>query len=100
MFMFLSTVRSYQVSAPYKTIFKMQHFTSFFLSSKSILLVKRALFLLNAVFAITILDLISQVHLPSFVIMLHNYLKDSTLSSCFWFIISFTGNGCREICGI
>jgi hypothetical protein len=45
----------------------MKHFTSFFLSSKSILLVKGALFLLNPVFAIAILDLISKVHLPSFV---------------------------------
>jgi len=31
------------------------------------LLVKRVFFLLNAAFAMTILDLISRVHLPSFV---------------------------------
>jgi hypothetical protein len=43
--------------------------------------VKRALFLLNAVFAIAILDLISQAILPSFVNMLPIYLKDSTFSS-------------------
>jgi len=42
-------------------------------------LVKRAIFLLNSAFAISILDLISQVHLPSFVNMLLKYLKDSTL---------------------
>jgi hypothetical protein len=47
---FWSTVRSIQVSAPYKSILQMYHVTSFFLSSKSILLVNRALFLLNAAF--------------------------------------------------
>ena len=61
----------------------MQHFTSFFLNSKSNVLVKRVLLLLNAALAIAILHLISQVHLPSFVIMLPIYLKDSTFSSCF-----------------
>ena len=50
----------------------------------------------NAAFAIAILHLISQVHLPSFVKMLPKYLKDSTFSSCFWSIIIFTGNGCLE----
>jgi len=43
-------------------------------------LVKRALGLLNAAFVLAILDLISQVHLPSFVNMLPKYLKDSTFS--------------------
>jgi hypothetical protein len=33
-----------------------------------------------------ILDLISHVHLPSFVNMLPKYLKHSTFSSCFWSI--------------
>ena len=47
------------------------------------MLVKRALFLLNEVFAIAILHLISQVHLPSFVKMLPKYLKDCTFSSRF-----------------
>jgi hypothetical protein len=56
----------------------MYHFTSFFLGSKSILLVKRAL-LLNSAFAIVILDLISYVHLPSFVNMLPKHLKDYQL---------------------
>jgi hypothetical protein len=60
-------------------------------------LVKRALFLLNAALAIAILHLISQVHLPSFVTMLPKYLKDSKLSSCFWSIIILTGKGCLEI---
>jgi len=40
--------------------------------------------LLNAVFAMAILDLISRVHLPSFVNMLPKYLKHSTFFSCFW----------------
>jgi hypothetical protein len=53
--------------------------------------------LLNAAFAISIMDLISQVQLASFVNMLPNYLEDSTFSSCFWSIVSFTGNGCLEI---
>jgi hypothetical protein len=61
------------------------------------LLVKRAFFLLNAAFAMEILDLTSRVHLPSFVNMLPKYLKHSTFSSCFWPIIIVTGNGCLEI---
>ena len=61
------------------------------------MLVKRALLLLNAAFAIEILDSISHVHLPSFVNMLPKYLKDPTFSSCFWSINIFTGNGCLEI---
>ena len=43
------------------------HFISFFLKFKSNLLAKRVFFLLNAAFAMTILDVISRVHLPSFV---------------------------------
>jgi len=53
--------------------------------------------LLNAAFAMEILDLISQVHLPSFVNMLPKYLKDSIFSSCFWSIIIFTGKSRLEI---
>jgi hypothetical protein len=49
----------------------MQHFTSFFLKFNSSSLVKGVLFLLNAGFAMAILDLISRVHLASFVIKLH-----------------------------
>ena len=52
---FWSTARSVQVSAPYKAMLQMQHFTSFFLNPKSNVLVKRALFLLNAALAIAIL---------------------------------------------
>jgi hypothetical protein len=95
---FWSIARSVQVSALYKAMLQMWHFTSFFLNFKSNVLVKRALFLLNASFVIAILDyLISQVHLPSFVNMLPKYLKDSTFSSCFWSIIIFTGDGCLAI---
>ena len=72
----------------------MWHFSSFFLNFKSNVVVKRAPFLLNAAFAITIIHLISQAHLPSFVNMVPKYLKDSTFSSCFWSIIIFTVNGC------
>jgi hypothetical protein len=75
----------------------MKHFASFFLSCQSILPVKRSLILLNAAFAIAILDLSSQVNLPLFVYMLPKYLEDSKFSSCFWCIITFTGNGCLEI---
>jgi hypothetical protein len=42
----------------------MWHFTSFFLKFKSNLPVNK-FFLLNAAFAMTILDLISQAHLPA-----------------------------------
>ena len=75
----------------------MYHFTSFFLNSKTNVLVKRVLFLLNAALAIVILHLILQVHVPSFAKMLPKYLKDSTFSSCFWSIVIFTGNGCLEV---
>ena len=44
-----------------------------------------------------ILDLISHVHLPSFVNMLPKYLKHSTFSNCFCSIIIATGDGCLEI---
>jgi len=44
-------------------------------------LVKRAIFLLNAAFAMAIVDLISQVHLPSFVNMLSKYLKYFTVNT-------------------
>ena len=52
----------------------MYHFISFFLKFKSNLLVKRVFFLLNVAFATAILDLISRVHLPSFVNMLESYM--------------------------
>ena len=45
----------------------------------------------------TILDLISQVHLPSSVNMLPKYLKRFTFSSLFWCIVIVTGGGCLEI---
>jgi hypothetical protein len=45
------------------------------------LLVKRFFFWLNAAFAMAILDLISQVHLPSSVNKLPRYLKHFTFSS-------------------
>jgi len=61
------------------------------------LLVKRVFFLLNAAFAMAILDIISRVHLPSFVNMLPKYLTHSTFSSCFWSNIIVTGDGCLEI---
>jgi len=48
---FWSTARSVQVSAPYKAMLQMQHFTRFFLDFKSSVLVKRALFLLHTAFA-------------------------------------------------
>jgi hypothetical protein len=61
------------------------------------LLVKRFFFLLNAAFAMAILDLIWQVHLPSSVNMLPRYLKHFIFSSCFWSITIATGVGCLEI---
>jgi hypothetical protein len=64
-------------------ILQMWRVTSFFLNSKSISQLKIAFFLLNAAFTITILDLISQVHLSSFVNFVPKYLKDSAFPSCF-----------------
>jgi len=43
-----------------------------------------------------ILDLISQVHLPSSVNMLPKYLKHFTFSSCFWSIVIVTGDNDRQ----
>jgi len=68
-----SVARSVQVSAPYKAMLQMQHFTSLFLKFKPNLLVKGVFFLLNAAFAMAILNLISHVHLPSLVNMLPKY---------------------------
>ena len=53
---FWSAARSVQVLAPYKAMLQMYHFTSFFLKFKSNLLVKEFFFLLNAAFAMAILD--------------------------------------------
>jgi hypothetical protein len=49
----------------------MQHFTGSFLKFNCSLLLKGDFFLLNAGFAMAVLDLISRVQLASFVIMLH-----------------------------
>ena len=48
---------------------------------------KGVFFLLNAAFAMTILDIILRVHLVLCIIMLRKYLKYSTLSSCLWSLI-------------
>ena len=61
------------------------------LKFQSNLPVQRVFFLLNAAFAMAILDLISRVHLASFVTMLPKQLKYSIFSSCFWFIIIYWG---------
>ena len=47
---FLSTSRSVHISAPYKAILQMLHFTNFFLQFKSNLLVKWALFFVEGCF--------------------------------------------------
>ena len=85
---FWSTFRSVQVSAPYNAIIQMQHFKIFFHTFKSRLLVKKVFFLLNSAFAVTILNLISLVHLAPFVIMLFNFLcemilKKGYINNCF-----------------
>jgi hypothetical protein len=48
----------------------------------------------------TIVDLVSCVHLASFVVMLPNYLKYSTLSSCFLSIRICIGVGSLNILNI
>jgi len=40
-------------------------------------------FKLNVVFAMAVLGVISRVHLASFVIRIHKYLKHSSFSGCF-----------------
>ena len=60
---------------------KTYHFTSFFLKCKSNYLETKVFFLLNAAFAVTILDLISPAHIVSFVIMLSKELQNSAFSS-------------------
>ena len=70
--------------------------TSFSLQLNSNLIVKTFL-LLHAAVAMTILHLISRVHLALFVITLHKQLKYSKLSSCFWPTTICTVVGCLEI---
>ena len=67
----------------------MKHFTNFYLKFKFIVLVNRVSFLLNAAFSMVILDLISQVHLLSYVDMLPKYLKHSTFSAVLLFVINW-----------
>ena len=62
-----------------RTAYSKQLLRRIYFVFKSNLLVKRVFFLLNAAFSMAILDLISRVHLPSFVNMLPKYLKHSTL---------------------
>jgi hypothetical protein len=92
-----TSFRSVQLSAPYKALFQMQHFMSFFLKFQSNLLVKRVFFLLTAVFLLAILNSISHVDLASLVIMLPKLLKYSTFSGCYWSIIICVDDGCLEI---
>jgi len=61
------------------------------------MLVKRAVFLLNAVFAMKILNLISRIPLASLFITTSKYLKYSTWTSCFLFIVICISNDCLEI---
>jgi len=58
-------------------MYQMKHFNSFFFKFKSNLLLKRVFFSLNDVFTMAILDVISCVHLASFVIMLTTQLIHS-----------------------
>jgi hypothetical protein len=60
-------------------------------SFKSNLLITRALLLLNAAFAMEILDLISRVRLASFLIMLPKWLKVYIFFGCFLSIIICIG---------
>jgi hypothetical protein len=79
---FWSTFRSVQVSAPYKAVFQMYKFTSYFLKFKYNLQVKRVFFLFRTSFAMAILDLTSRVHIGSFVIRLPKWMIYFAFSSC------------------
>ena len=72
----------------------MYHLTSFFFKFKSNFLVKRTFFLLNAALAMVILNLISRVHVASFVIMLSSY---STYSGYFLSLTICIEDGCLDI---
>jgi len=64
-----STFLSVQFSAPYRAMLHIWQFTGFFLQFKSSLQVRRV-FLLNVTLSVAVLDLISHVHLCSFIIRL------------------------------
>ena len=66
---FLIYSPSIQVSAPQKAVLQMQHLTSFCLKLNSNLLLKRVLFLLNAAFAIAVMDVTSCVYFTSFIML-------------------------------
>jgi hypothetical protein len=59
--------------------------------------VTRAFCFSNAASAVANLDLISHVHLASFVLMLPNQLIYFTFFGCFLFIIICAGNDCLDI---
>jgi hypothetical protein len=90
---FRSTFQNVHVSAPHKVMFHMYYFTSYFIKFKSSLFVECIFFLMNAAFAMTVLDSISHVHLTSFAITPHKQLKYSTFCSYFWSIVIFTVGG-------
>ena len=67
-----------------------QHFASFFLKFKSSLLAKKVFFLLNASFAMAILDLISRVNLASAVLLPRQLPCYSKLSQAKCYMRNFT----------
>jgi len=69
---------SIQISALQQATIYMLHFAGFVLKFNSNLPVRRACFLLNAVFGKTILYIISRVHYASFVITLPKQLRHSS----------------------
>ena len=75
----------------------MQHFTPFFLTFKSSLLVKRFFFFLIVAFAKPIPELTSRVQLASLVILLPEQLKYSTSSGCFCFDPSKSALGMTDV---
>jgi hypothetical protein len=94
---FWSTFSSVIVSAPYNADLHMSHFTAFFFTCKSNLLIKRVFLTLNYACTMPVLNLIPRIHLASFVNTLPKYFKYSTLSSCFWSILICNGDGCLQI---
>jgi hypothetical protein len=71
----LSTFRSVKIPVQQKVMPQTQHFTNFFYNLSPIAWWKSIFFLLNAAFAMEILDLIPRVHLAPFAIRLPGYLK-------------------------
>jgi hypothetical protein len=91
---FWSTFRTVQVPASYQSKFQMQRVSRFSFYKSN--LIVRTVFLLNNVFTMSVLDLITKVSLAPF-IRLPKCLQNCTFSTCIWHVTIFTGDDYRQI---